>query len=261
MSDRSLDLSPYQLFRPQKIRWMYDTSQPDFFATLKSKSLTHFLKNADDHLSKHRLTLEHLEVDEPLFDAWFNHYVSFMTAKKYDIIATKEWFLRKAVEGKKVGGFFISQDGVWQSTLIYTQLATEKAFASYKTSLDMPGLSKKHVSLGALIDYYYLQTMLQQNIPYISLGSMRNAFGVTNTLGNLDYKLRYGYLPTVDATVEIHHSVPLAASGSTVFFAFKKESPSQLQLCVAHPQSMEPATEFERFKSDILAVEYLPYAS
>jgi hypothetical protein len=235
---------------------MYDQTQPDFFATLKSKTLKTFLQKADQELTEHNLKLEHVPIDQTLFDLWYAHYVMVMTEKGYDVIATPDWFGKKQAEKKQVGGFFLSQAGEWKSTLIYTQVENQKTFAAYKTSLTLPGLSKKRQSLGALIDYFYIQTMVTNQIPWISLGSMRNAFGVINTLGNLDYKLRYGFIPMVDADTELIDSVPLTETGEVTFFGVKAGT---LNLFILQPQSFPQESELTRFASDIISVQYLTY--
>jgi len=57
----------------------------------------------------------------------------------------------------------------------------------------------------------------------ISGGQSRNAFGVTNSLGYLDYKMRFGYQPSFADTAEYLSEVPLSETGCVLFFGRSAE--------------------------------------
>lgn len=249
----SLDLRKFGLLRPLKIRWMLNQTDEDFFQSLKSETLQHFLKKSDEILKLHQISVKQLWLDQKMYVDWHLHYVQTMQNKGYDVIASPEWFAQKKQEGKNVGGFFFSQNEQWVGTLIYSQKGQEKVFAAYKTNLEVPGLGKKHQSLGAIIDYYFIREMRERKIPWISLGSMRNAFGVINTLGNLDYKLRFGYLPTIDLDTQLVPTAPLNEQRAVCFFGMKNE---ELGLYFVGPDTPQ-RDALRRFQNAIMPIHTL----
>lgn len=252
---QTIDLTPWNIQRPEKVRWLYDLSAPDILSTIKSKTLTKLLRNADELLARYDVTYQHRLLDKQLYAEWWQHYHQKMISKRYDIIATEDWFAQKMAEGKKVYGFFFYHQEKLCGTILYVQKETTFT-ATFKTSSEIPGLTKKHRSLGAIIDFIFLREALKQRPTSLSLGSMRNAFGVINSLGNLEYKLNMGYVPVPKEDTSFLTSVPVAEDGRGVFFGVKD---GKLQLFCLKRFGDPDNFEFKRFDSDRIPVNVITY--
>ncbi len=223
----NLDLQQWQLRRPEKIRWLYNRSAPNLYAAIKSPSLRAFLRHTDEYLAAYEITYDEKELTQASYKNWLKHYAKVMIEKNYDVIAKPEWLSKKWAEGKEVRGYFYYYQGELQGSLIYAKKGNERVYAAYKTSLKIPEIStKKHGSLGAMIDLIFLREMLDQQFPWISHGSMRNAFGVLNTYGNLRYKLDMGFQVIAEADTPWLNSVPLSQEKTVAFFGGSQESDS-----------------------------------
>jgi len=251
----AIDLQPFHIQRPEKIRWMYDICAPTIESTLHSQTLLKVFEHVDELIEKYQVNYEHLILDEKIYQAWWQHYYDVTTQKKYDVIAPKEWLSLKHKEGKIVGGFFFFHQDKNVGSLLYTK-KDNYVIAAFKTSSEVPGLSKKHRSLGAIIDYIFLRSMLPQKPEKLSLGSMRNAYGVFNSIGNLEFKLSMGYLPIVKEDTSLLESVPVQDSGRVVFFGIYKGT---LQLFCFKPEGDEHIFDIERFKNDTMTVTIIAY--
>lgn len=247
----TVDLKQFTIQRPEKIRWLYDVSLTDILNNLRSKSFSKIYKNIDKILESNGITFEHVILNEDQYFTWWDHYTKVMTQKGYDVIATKEWFTQKHNEGKLVGAFFFYQHGKLAGSSLYVRRGSEVT-GTYKTSLDVPELSHTHGASGALIDFVVLRELLKERLTYLSFGSMRNAFGVLNSVGNLEYKLSMGYHPVPKEETTLVDEVPIDSEGRVIFFGFHKGIFQLFGL----KRSSDPHT----FRSDRMKSDKIPFS-
>ncbi len=218
----SLSLSQFGITRPTKIRWMHDASTADVLATIRSRSLKKFLQNMPEVMVAENISVESIVFTTETFIEWLIHYEAFVKAKHYDSIASLKWFQQKPAEHKEVRAFIFRKNEQICGTSVYAVQDEKKVFGVYKTNYDALFTNfKKQNTLGALIDYHFLCELRKQGYQWISMGTMRNAFGVINSVGNLYHKLRMGYLPRVAEKTELLSSVPLNELGEVSFLGLK----------------------------------------
>lgn len=242
-------LLPHNLVRPQKIRWSFPIGD-DVFSRLKSKSMVQFLKNTDSILAAAQLTYTYTkDISKADFLEWLPYYQSKMTEQGYRLLATPEWFDRKKAEGKEVESLFFYQHGQLVGSGIFTKdSAHDMAVFAFKANNKLELNSGGNDSLGALLDYLFLKLMVDQKVSHISAGRSRNAFGVFNTLGYLDYKLRFGYVPTSDPLSPNETLVPLDSEQGVVFWGVDQTT-QQSGFYILKPGPNFPAFNFQRFNS------------
>lgn len=240
-----INLEPFQLIRPEKISWLFPTDS-DIFSQIKSKSLARFLKKTDQIIAKNQLIVSHVKYDQQTFMAWLPYYQDKMAENEYEQIATREWFDQKIEGGLSVEGINITQNNRLVGSAVYTKRQNEFCSLAFKASDRLNISPQSNASVGALLDYIFLKTMMAQGMKKISAGRSRNAFGVINTLGNLTYKLRLGYLPQPAKETNLLKSVPVNDQGYVVFFA---EKAGKLTLFILKPKN---------YSLDIEAIRYLP---
>jgi hypothetical protein len=224
MAIQKLDLKPYQLTRPEKIYWLYPQST-DLLGEIKSKSLRKYLSNADESMRNNNLRIEYKTLSEDEYKEWLIFYDEKMTEHGYDHLANLDWYHRKMEAQQKVEGVFLYQSDKLVGTGIFIRWAEdgkEKATFAYKAS-ERVELPEKNSSIGALLDYFYLKTMIDQKVDVISAGHSRNNFGVINTLGYLDYKLSFGYHPFPGIkNSQTFETVMTMENGIALFFGIKE---------------------------------------
>lgn len=217
----TVNLEPYHLTRPEKIRWRFPSLTPDESVTphILSKGLRKFLSNVDELLAAKQITWTLEELSAEQFGSWLEYYQQKMLENQYDVIASQEWFAKKTALGQKVLGLLMYQQGKLVGSGIFAVNGTEKATFAFKATDRLDLTNTANSSLGAVIDYLFLREMHQRGIQLLSAGQSRNAFGVVNTLGYLDYKLRFGYQPSFGSKTPLSSEVPLGEDGTVVFYA------------------------------------------
>ncbi|HCC84919.1 MAG TPA: hypothetical protein DEP87_04530 [Candidatus Pacebacteria bacterium] len=217
MSDNLLDLTQFQLSRPERLSWIYPTSAKDPLTQLRSQSLRKFLARAETYLTANQITwaIEPLELTQ--FEAWLPYYRAKMAEKGFDCLANTSWFLKRQSQGDQLLGlWFRRQQQLVASGII--RVKADKIVLAFKASdrLDLAGRSNS--SIGAVVDHFFQKYALEHQFASISSGRSRNAFGVLNSLGYLDFKLKLGYVPQADLASPVSQTVPTDAQGRVLFF-------------------------------------------
>ncbi len=256
MPTPTIDLTNYHITRSEKVQWRFPYQGGDPLEHIKSKGLQSFLRNLDPILNDHHITWEYKPVTLAEFETWLDYYHSKMEELAYDHLASTEWYQDRAAKGKAIEGLFAYRNGELVGSAIFTREGTEKATFAFKASdrIDLTG--KSNSSLGAALDYLFLREMISQQVKIISAGQSRNAFGVINSLGYLDYKLRFGYRPQMSETAEMVSEVPLNEDGLVVFYGLKQ---NQFTLFAFKPQGSAIQFEVARFATleiPFVEVEY-----
>lgn len=231
MSD--FDLTKYHISKTEKVSWRIpnDNRSPYALDHIKSSSQRKFLQNIDHILESNSITWHAAPIDRIQFLEWMEYYEAKMSEHDYRHIADANWFDTRISEGKVIEGMFFYKDGKLICSGIFVVEGTQKATFAFKASDRIDLSSKSNSSIGSVIDYFFLKEMLARNITIISAGKSRNAFGVHNTFGYLEYKLRFGYYPLID-DVDQETTVPLSEEGSVAFFAKQNNA---LKLFYVHP--------------------------
>ncbi len=241
------DLQPHSIQRPEKISWFFPYQTADLLSEIKSKSLRSFLRRNFELKTEHGLEQRISQMSKKDFAAWLPYYADKMAEHSYEILATLEWFNLKMDQRKEVYSIFIHQAEKLVASLIFTHNPENNhssiAFRANDRLDIFPG---GRSSIGALLDYAFLGWSLEKKCSSISAGRTRNEFGVINTFGNLDYKLRFGYVPQPTKDTALHTSVILDADGVVAFFGIQNNA---LSLFYVHPAG---------YQNDLQAANMLP---
>jgi hypothetical protein len=211
------DLASHGISRPEKIRWVFP-SGVDPATQLKSESLRKFLNKAEVHLEANNITWSYQPIDQATFESWLPFYRTKMTESGFRVIADEAWYKTKVEAGVQIFGLFFHQQGQLVASGVVTYEPQFNALHLNFKATDRLNLSgRSNSSIGALVDYFFLKQAHQQACTIITSGQSRNAFGVYNTLGYLDFKLRLGFQP--EPVTEVWEStVPLNELGQVLFY-------------------------------------------
>jgi hypothetical protein len=253
---QNFDLTPYHIQRPEKIRWRFPIVE-DLFAVVKSKTTRSFLRNVDRYFEELAITWEYKTLDKVAYLEWLKYYQQKIEENNYEVIANEEWYDKKKADGKEVTGFFFYRNGqLIGSSLFVISETGKKAVGAFKANDRIEELSKDRNSLGAAIDLIVIRYLLGKGVETLSFGQTRNAFGVINAVGNLDYKLRFGMVPSASESTLLLDQVPLTELGSVVFFGIKD---GILGLYGVKPKDSQIQFEQARFNSPELPFRILEY--
>jgi len=231
----SISLASYNLTRPEKIIWQFPAGVAPL-EQIKSSSLKKFLTRAEEHLHENQInwSLEPLSVDS--YSHWLTYYRSKMFESGFRIMADETWYDQKIALGCQVLGLMFYRAGeLVASGIISLDPKTKTGSLHFKASnkLDLSGRSNS--SIGAVVDYFFLRYAFDQKLATVTSGRSRNAFGIFNTLGYLDFKLKFGYLPTSDTTSPTTLEVPTLPNKTVAFFGLKERELKLYHYCQTSP--------------------------
>jgi hypothetical protein len=222
-SDSALyDLRPHQILRPEKVIWQFPAGVEPL-AQIKSKSLRKFLTKAEECLETNDISWKFTLMSAEDFAAWLPYYQAKMAENDFQVIANEAWYQEKQAANIEVWSLCFYQDTTLvASGIISCNPKTKTTQLHFKASdkLELSGSSNS--SLGAIVDYFFLRWAYQENYLTITSGRSRNAFGVFNNIGHLDFKLKFGYTPHIDPTISLVSSVPFEGEKPVLFFGQKK---------------------------------------
>lgn len=252
----TLHLGERTVYRPEKITWRLSEPNTEPIAHLKSKGLRKFLSRSDELLAQKDITHAYKALSADEFSAWLPYYQEKMSENSYEILATPDWYQDRTAKGLTIEGIFFYQNNKLVGSGIFTRDGLEKATFAFKASDRLDLSNDANSSLGAVIDYFFLKTMIEKGVKIISAGRSRNAFGVINTLGYIDYKLRFGYQPQPDLTSAMFEEVPLNESGVVMFYGMKND---KFTLFGVRPHGSTQQFEASRFATPELPFELIEY--
>lgn len=253
-----LDLHQFGIKRPNKVVWHLPqpfSGTTDPLSFIRSKSLRHFLKNADSILVEKNITWECIPLSAEKYQEWFQYYQKRMTEKNFSIIATSDWFEKKLIEQKEVFGVFFYQDNRLVGSGIFLR-EKNKANIAFRAS-DEVAFNEKNASMGAIIYYFFIREALSTGAEIIGAGKSRNAFGVFNTWGYLEHKTRFSFIASPAPEEPLLETVPLNPQDGTVLFYGLRND--QLFLFAAKPKNSPIQFEPKRFSNGVTPFEVLEY--
>ncbi len=251
-----IDLKIFGIQRPEKIVWKFPYVSGDPIEIIKSKTTRAFLRTSQSKLQEFHITHQIKEVTETDFIHWHEYYQKKMQEQGYEVIATLDWYHQRIDEKRKIFELVLTQNDLVVGTEIFTITAENRGIAAFKASERMEDFSKKRQSIGAVIDYLVIRFLINYGVSEISFGKSRNAFGVINTLGNLDYKLRFGFIPTPDQKSPLLESVALSPDGTVLFYGLKN---GQLSMFAFQPKGTVATYEPARFATSEIPFEIIEY--
>ncbi len=255
---QDFSLTPFDITRTEKVAWRFPsvTTEEEILEKIISKSQRSFLRVSEGLLTSYGITWELKSLTLAEFEAWLPYYQSKMSELDYDILANSEWYQSRAAQGKTIEGLFMHQGEKMVGSGIFVIEGTNKATFAFKASERLDLSNRANASLGSIIDFFFIREMVKRRIAIISAGKSRNAFGVINSLGYLDYKMKFGYRPTFPDGTEFVKSVPLNEKGAVVFYGKKAD---QIALYAFKPQGSQITFEQARFGTPelpFIEVEY-----
>jgi hypothetical protein len=238
------DLTPHNLVRSPRLLWLLDKKETAL-ASIKSKSTRKFLTRSSQLLEEAGITYSFSPISLMQYQQWLNYYTQKMIENNFEVMATEEWYLEATNEGDTVlGMFFYKQEVMIGSGII--QLNKESSRLKFKASDKVNLSNDDNSSLGAIIDYRYMEEMMKQNVPTITSGRSRNAFGIINKLGYLDYKLKFGFYPIIETADQPTSEFLLNEEGRGVSFCHQPNDTklTMIQVCPAGANSTIEASRF-----------------
>jgi hypothetical protein len=254
MGNMNKDLQTHAIVRPEKVEWWW-AGGTDLFGGLRSKSLKTFLRKADEILVEQHIRWEHKEITAEEFVTWLPYYQQKMGELGYDLFATPEWYQNKKTEGKKIEALFFYRDEKMIGSAIISRSA-DTAILHFKASDRIDLASNSNSSLGVVIDFIFQRKMLEEGVLKISSGTSRNAFGVINAYGYLDYKLRIGFDPSAAANAEMLTDVPVNENGEVVFYGVQNEKPAFFRLKPIGSEAPFDATRLQALPIPFVEITY-----
>lgn len=217
----SLITLPSQYTRPEKLTWVLHGATLADWHHIPSKSLRKFLEKSEAICREQGITWEIVPLTAELYATWLVFYRKNMLQKGFQLFADENTFAQKRAEGKELHGIFFWKDGVMIAGGVFISTPERISFA-YKASEDISLSPEPNANLGAVIDGMYQRFALTLN-KRITAGSSRNQFGLQNSLGYLNFKLRFGYKPEPMPATTVASTVEVNEEGWVVCFVFNEE--------------------------------------
>lgn len=218
------------LWRPVKVNWRYPhTDRSQILETIKSKRARKFLRAHQELLEKYAITIHTDSCSIQDYQLFLTLYVEQITKKGYTPLANQQWYPDRQAEGKDICYFFLYQHDTLIAAKIYTIQAGIYRSAFKASDNTFFQLHHEHqASLGLLIDFLWLDHVMQQSPRLITGGSSKNLFGYANTIGYLVYKMRLGFhaqLPNTDTSFSTTFEQLTAVAQNKPWLAFLSQQP------------------------------------
>lgn len=216
-----------QLLRPTRVKWVFPQAAlhiPEdlgWIESIPSKSVRTIARQLDAVLERSDLQYTISPLTAESYADWRAYYAQQMEVQRHEVLAKPEWFavrsqevpeillvdLRQRRDDRRVGAAIIMRNHNNEWNKPYR--ASER--------LLLPRL--KNLSVGVLLDLLSMRHIFAQQPTLVKSGASRNAFGHTNTLGYLTYKLKMGYEPWIYPEFSVEDSFPqLSPETPTAWF-------------------------------------------
>ncbi len=238
-----ISLRQFNIQRPERINYDFPVSNPaNLLDHIKSKSLRSFLLKTDEILVKNNIEWKYEDLTEEKFMEWLPYYKEKMEERNHEVRATKEWYQEQISKGVHLKGLFFYQGQRLVGSGIIGLHDNIVHFA-YKASDQIELSSMSNSSIGAIIEFLALKLAAETGHYTTTMSRSRNAFGFFNTLGYLDYKLRFGYKPEPISDVQLLDEVPVNEKGSVLFYGVQNK---EFILFSLQPESQKEKKTFDK---------------
>jgi hypothetical protein len=223
MANRMVSLTQFNIQRPEKIIYDFPLSNPDnVINCIKSKSLRSFLLKTDEVLKKNNIDWKYEDLTEQKFIEWLPYYKERMEERHFDVRAKEEWYQEQIKKGFNIKSLFLYQKNNMVGSAIIT-LKDNIASLAYKASDRMIISSMPGSSFGSVIEFLVFKLVSESGNFKVATSRSRNAFGFFNTLGYLDFRLRFGYTPRPNLVDPLQSDVPANEKGAVLFYGLQNE--------------------------------------
>lgn len=228
---KQLSLIVFSLRRPNHIRWLFPTfkSDTDILQNIHSDKLRKHLVHTDDLIDKYQIKITKEVLTKKTYLQWLTHYNEVIKSKSFTTFATDNWFNEKMKQGKSVELMSFFQNDILIGTKVYT-LKENNVIASFKTTVSESISFTKKISFGAVMDYHFLRELCKRNITNVNFGKSRNQFGVDNSLGLLEYKLKFGMIPKYNIDDGLSDIVSVNEAHLTMSFCLSSDNELSLYI-------------------------------
>lgn len=251
MSEKIIDLNQFDLKRPEKVRWIFTPKNEEILNAIESKSLRKFLSHSEELLRINGIFYEFSTLTQDDYTNWYPYYEKNMKLNGYAVLAPKNLVEENEMKQKIVEAIFFKKNDALVGGGIIVRDGDEMASLAYKASDRISLSNDKNSSLGSVIDFLFFKEMQKKNVRIISGGRSRNAFGVVNSFGHLDYKLRFGYVPVADVESPLLDTVDFAQHDSVCFLGLRGEENILVLLKFKNNQTTQ-SFDFKRFSNEKL---------
>ena len=219
---KSISLAQFNVKRPEKILYDFPISDvTDLVNRIKSKSLKSFVRKTDEILEKNSIVWKYEDLTEQQFIDWLPYYQEKIEEHKYLIRATQERYQEEVKNGFRIKALFLYQKEKMIGSSIVA-LKDNVASLLFKASDRITISSMSDSSLGSAIEFLLLKLISEEDIFTLATTKSRNAFGVFNTVGYLDFRLRFGYIPRPNLDVLLD-DVPVNNEGIVLFYGLQND--------------------------------------
>ena len=226
---------------PKKIRWIFPAPTLDYISTIPSRGLRSFIRKIPDLFEHEAISVSWSDtIDQAEFKAWLPFYQSKMKELNHEVIATAEWLQEKLKQKKQISALYLHKSGKMVGSGIISSSKTAVTLA-FKASERLKISNDSNANIGSAIDFLFLQKY-HSDTRLVNSGTSRNAFGVINSVGMADYKLRFGYIPT-SHSLEFHTQLPINQEGWVMSFAAPAQQPDQMKLFAFFPKNKQALAE------------------
>lgn len=218
--EKIISLKQFKIQRPEKILYDYPISDvPNLFNQIKSTSLRNHLKKIDSILEENNISWEYRNLTKQDYLDWLPYYKEKMDENNYIIRAEKVWYEEESKKGWKIKGVFLYKNNKIIGSSIIALKDNVASFA-FKSS-DRINFHKH--SIGSLMELLKLREVSKEGNISTVITRSPNAFGVFNTLGYLDLRLRFGYKPRLNLYADFSDTVPVNGKGFVLFYGVHKK--------------------------------------
>lgn len=240
---QTISLTQFNIQRPEKIIYDFPLSNStDVINRIKSNGLKSFLLKADEVLEKNNIKWKYEDLTEQKFTEWLPYYKEKMEEHDYLIRATQERYQEEVEKGFCIKALFLYKNKKMVGSSI-VGLKDNVASLLFKASDRITVSSRSDSSLGSLIEFLMLKLISGgRDISLVTTRS-RNAFGFFNTIGYLDFRLRFGYTPRPHPEASLLDDVPVDENGSVLFYGLQN---GEFSLFALQPKDEKNKKIFDR---------------
>lgn len=248
-----VSLTQFDIQRPEKIIYDFPLSNStDVINHIKSNSLKSFLLKTDEILAKNNITWKYEDLIKQQFIEWLPYYKEKMDEHNYLVRAKEEWYQEQIEKGFNIKSLFLYQNKKLVGSIIVT-LKDNIASLAYKASDRITVSSMPGGSLGSIIEFLLFKLVSESGNFTIATSRSRNAFGVFNTLGYLDFRLRFGYTSRPNLDDPLLSDVPVNEEGVVLFYGLQD---GEFALFALQPKSQRNE---ELFKKSSFTSSEIPF--
>ena len=184
------------LYRPVKVSWVYPLdSDLSIIDRIQSKHARAFLRNLDTFMEAEGFSIEKEFAPKLSLTNFYNSMAREWMNEVLSIWQHSSGLISNKRRGKRSKNLYLPKPQVSWSKII-----TAKNFefrSSYKANRQLPIFFQTEKRLAGACTRLQCSRNMKRSPTLLTAGTSRNLFGVINNPGYLIFKLRMGYIPSV----------------------------------------------------------------